>query len=173
MIAAIVSDIASKLTAQLPFVKSVVHIARQDPSGIILLELPEEYAGIDDRHDGKLYIRFREGWEMLFSDARLTSAPDTTATARLRGVFMHYCENDTEIARFLSYAIMACENHSMRYSVKLRTMSTDKQFIVAQETKRPNGIPEDRLRLIMIDFDVTYRDAILVTGDCLPECHVC
>lgn len=173
MIDQIVLDIATQLKAQLPFVKSTQHIARQDPTGIILLEKPEEFAGVDDRKDGKLYFRFREGWDIMFTAARLTSAPDTTTTARMRGVYMHFCSNEHEIARFLSFAIMACVNHNLRYSVNLRTMSTDKQFILQQETKQEGGWPENNLRLIMVDFDVTYRDALLVEAACVPDCHVC
>lgn len=173
MIDQIVLDICEKLKVQLPFVKSTQHIARQDPKGIILLEQPEEYAGIDDRADGKLYVRFRDGFDVMFSAARLISGKDTTTTTMLRGVFMHYCDNEIEIARFLSFGIMACENHALRYSVNLRRMSTDKQFILQQETKQPGGWPENKLRLIMVDFDVTYRDALLMEAACVPECHVC
>lgn len=173
MIETIVADIAEKLLAKLPFVKDVRHIARQDPTGIIFIELPEEWAGIDDRHDGKLYVRFREGWDIVFADARMVSSKDTTTTARLRGVFMHYCENEHELARFLSFAIMAAENHSLRYSVRLLSVSTDKQFIIAQETKQTEGKPENNLRLIMVDFDVTYRDALLLSPECVPDCHAC
>ena len=173
MIDEVIADIATKVKAQLPFVKTTQHIARQDPTGIILIERPEDWAGIDDRHDGNMYIRFREGWETMFSAAALVSAKDTTVTKRMRAVFMHYCTNEHEIERFLSFGIMNCVNHQLRYTVTLRNASTDKQFILAQETKQTQGKPENRLRLVMVDFDVSYRDSLLTTGACVPNCDGC
>ena len=175
MIHTIIADIAAKLQAQLPWVKSTCAIARQDPStGVILIENPEEYAGIDDRRDGRLYFRFREGWETLYTDARMVSGPDTTTTKRMRAVLTHFCDNEHEIARFTGLALMNARNHAMRYEVRLRTDTTDKQFIIAQEAKVQAGTNNDRIRLWMVDFDVTFRDAVL-TGEptCLPTCHVC
>lgn len=172
MIEAIVTDIAQKVQATLPFVTATKYIARQDPTGIITLERPEEWLGVDDAKAGRLYFRFRDGWDAMFTPGTLISAPNVEETVRLRAVFMHYCTNEQEIARFLAYAILEARNHSIRYSVRLRMKSTDKQFIFAAETKR-EGATANELRLVMIDFDVTYKDAITTTGACLPECDVC
>ena len=174
MIDQIAADMAGKLMAQLPYVKAVKYIARQDPTGIIVKEGPEEWVGVDDRNDGRLYIRFRDGWDGMFVEGRLTSAKNMSTIARLRAVYMHVYTNEHELARFLAYTILNCENHELRYAVRLRTWSTDKQFIVTQETKMEGkGIPDDNLRLIMVDFDVQYRDSLLLTPACVPEGIVC
>ena len=173
MIEQIISDMAAQLMAALPFVKEVKHIARQDPTGILTKENPEEWAGIDDRNEGRLYIRFRDGWDESVENGSLISAANMKVTARMRGVFMHRCDNELPIARFLAFGILNCENHALRYSVRVRNKSTDRQFIYAQETKRDDGMKDDRLRLIMVDFDVTYKDALLTTPECVPECDVC
>lgn len=173
MIDQIVTDIAAQVTAKLPFVKGVKQIARQDPTGIITKEGPEEWAGIDDAEDGRLYIRFRDGWDRLFTDGRMISGENLQVTDRMRGVFMHYCENEHEIARALTFGILHSVNHSLRYHVRLRTSSTDRQYIYKQETRREEGMKDDRLRLIMIDFDITYRDTMELTPECLPICRVC
>ena len=173
MIDKIATDIATQLLATLPFVKEVKHIARQDPSGILIKEGPEEWAGIDDRKEGRLYLRFRDGWDEMIASGTLISARNMESTARLRGVFMHYCDNELEIARFLAFGIMNCVSEPLRYRVRVRSKSTDKQFIYAQETKRTEGMKDDTLRLIMIDFDVMYKDALLLNPECLPACDVC
>lgn len=177
MIDTILDSIATQVKQTCSWVKVTKHIARQDPaSGIVLLERPEEWVGIDDQHDGRMYFRFRDGWDMTFSDARLISGKANKSTARMRGVLLHYCTNQHEIARFTSFAILNSQGYGdPRYSVILRSMSTDKQFITKQETKKDDfNVKDDRLRLVMVDFDVFYKDAILL-GDpvCLPTCDGC
>lgn len=173
MIDEIAADIALKVQAQLPYVTAVKYLARQDPSGVLVKEDAEEWVGIDDRTDGAMYIRLRDGWEESYTNASLTSAPNMEATAYLRAVFMHRCGNEIPIARFLALALMNSRNHSMRYATKLRRKSTDKQFIYGLETKRDDGMPNDTLRLVMIDFDVTYKESAVEGTDCIPNCHVC
>lgn len=176
MIVEVIADIGQKVKAQLPWVVDVQSIARQDPTGIIVFFDPEQWVGIDDRETGRMYVRYRDGWDALFSDARLTSVQDTTATYRMRAVFMHTCTNEDDIARFLSYSIMGATNYELRYAVRLRSVSTDKQFIVKQEMKTPDeqsGVPNDNLRLVMVDFDVTMRDSVLNGTECIPPCNGC
>ncbi len=173
MIEIIAADIAQKLKAVLPFVTDVKYIARQDPSGIVMKENPEEPTGIDDRNEGGMYLRFRDGWDEMFTAGNLISGRNMIATARLRCVFMHACRNELEIARFIASAIMNCENHSLRYGVKIRTKSTDKQFIYTAETKQKEGMKDNRLRLIMVDFDVTYKESFPNDPKCIPSCDVC
>jgi hypothetical protein len=173
MIDTIVAQIASQLTSRLPWLVEVKSIGRQDPSGILVKEDGEEWIGIDDRWLGRMYIRFRDGAEMSYADARVTSAPNISVTAKMRGVFMHNCKNELEVSRWLSYAIADARGYELRYRTMLKASSTDKQYIFKEETKRPEGMKNNDLRLILVDFDIVYRDAIVLTNDCVPDCHEC
>lgn len=177
MIDQILADIGTQLRAQLPWVTETLAIARQDTSGVVFLQRPEGYSGIDDNRPGRLYFRFRDGWDASYSQASLISGPDTKTTEHIRAVLMHTCSNEHEIARFLALGLMNARNNAAafgRYSTNVLRRSTDLQEIVKQETKNTEGLGNDRLRLCMVDFDVTYRDAVL-TGDptCIPACNVC
>lgn len=174
MIDNIVASIAGQLTARLPWVVEVKSIGRQDPTGILVKEDGEEWIGIDDRWIGRMYIRFRDGMEMSYADAGVTSAPNVTATAKMRGVFMHNCKNEIEVSRWLTYTLGDARGYDeLRYRTMLKASSTDKQYIYAQETKRSDGMKNNDLRLILVDFDIIYRDAIVLTNDCIPDCHEC
>lgn len=173
MIEQIAADLSTRLRNTLPWVNEVLYIARQDPAGIILLEKPETYAGVNDQKPGRAYIRFREGWETAFTNGDLTSAPNLEVTSRLRLVYMHFYSNGLDLARFLANTLNSARSHTLRYGVTLRQGSTDKQFIVGQEANADKGIPDDRLQLVMIDFDVTYRDAVSLDPSCIPAGRVC
>lgn len=177
MIDEILADIGTQLRGQLPWVTETVSVARQDVRGVVLVESPEQYAGIDDTKPGRLYFRFRDGVDAVYSAARLTSAPDITTTEKIRAVFMCRCKNINEIARFLVLALMNVRNESAsfgRYYTTVLTRSTDKNHIIEQETKMTTETRDDALQLVMVDFDVTYRDAVLTgTPTCVPACHVC
>ena len=130
MIDQIVTDIAAQVTAKLPFVKGVKQIARQDPTGIITKEGPEEWAGIDDAEDGRLYIRFRDGWDRLFTDGRMISGENLQVTDRMRGVFMHYCENEHEIARALTFGILHSVNQGIVTIEEMRPVKDPQHFFL-------------------------------------------
>lgn len=176
MIQQCAEDIGAKVMAQLEWVTAWKCIARQDPTGVIVHFVGgEQWVGIDDRRSGAAYCRFREGVDAMFADAKLTSARDATTTYRMRAVFMHHCSNDTEIARFFAWSIMSAQNWDLRYMVRLRSMSSDKQWILQQEAKKApdSGIPDDNLNLALVDFDVTVRDTILEGATCVPPCDAC
>jgi hypothetical protein len=174
MIQTIVEHIGTQVVSQLPFVDAWKSLARQDVSGIIVKEQPEEWVGIDDRHVGTAYCRLRDGWDMTVVDGRLSSAPNMSSVAGLRSVFIHRCGNEHEIARYFAFAIMNARGYdALRYAVQVQRVSTDKQFIYQQETKRNDAIRSDDLRLVMVDFTVTYKDHLSLTPECVPECHVC
>lgn len=178
MIEDILNDIGAQLRAQLPWVTETVAVARQDVRGVVLMEKPEQYAGIDDTKIGRVYFRFRDGWDATYAGARQISGPDTTTTEQIRGVLVTRCKNIHEIARFLALGIMNARNHADpkfgRYFTTVLRRSTDKPFIVEQETKGAGDMKNDDIRLVMVDFDVTYRDAVL-TGEptCVPPCNGC
>lgn len=173
MIDEIIADIATKVKGSLPFVQSTQYIARQDITGIIHTDDEEAYSGIDDQKDGHLYFRFRDGMDETIVSGSLTSARNMEVTARMRAVFLHRCGNELPIARFLAFGIMSCENHAMRYAVRVRAKSTDKVFIYQQETKQPKGPANNDIKLVMVDFDVTYKDGLIYKPECVPACHVC
>jgi hypothetical protein len=173
MIDTIVNDISIQLTSRIPWLVEVKSIGRQDPTGILVKEDGEEWIGIDDRWLGRMYVRFRDGAEMSYADARVTSAPNMTVTAKMRGVFMHNCKNEHNIARWLAYAISDARGYELRYRTALKASSTDKQHIYKEETKRQEGMKNNDLRLVLVDFDIVYRDAIVLTNDCIPDCHEC
>lgn len=176
MIEECVIDIGQKVRAQLAWVTSWKSIARQDPKGVIVKFRNEEWVGIDDRKPGQAYCRFREGLDAVYSDAKMTSVQDTTATYRMRAVFMHYCTNEIEIARFFALSIMTAVGYDpIRYNVRILRASSDKQWIIQQETKAPpeSGKPEDHLQLALVDFDVTLRDSVLDGAACVVPCNPC
>lgn len=175
MVDTICAHIASQLTTQFSSWLNVVkYIARQDPTGVIVKEQPEEWVGINDAVPGHAYIRFRDGDDIVFSNGTLTSAPNMRSTARLRLVMFHRCDNEHEIARYLSFGLLNCRGYGQpRYSVTVLRCSTDRQVIYREETKRDDGMRDDNLRLIRVDFDVAYRDGILDGETCIPPCNVC
>lgn len=173
MIHDIINDIGTTLVNKLPWVVEFKQLARQDVSGTIVKEDGEEWVGIDDRWLGRVYFRLRDGIDSTYNVASISSHPDTSTITKLRAVLMHNCKNEHEILRWMSHTIGVSRNHAMRYKVVLINGSTDKQYIVQQETKKSGGIPDDHMRLVMVDFDVIYKDALDLNNNCPPDCNEC
>lgn len=165
-----VADISKRMCDTFPWVREVPGILRMDPKGILVLEGGETWKGIDDRSIGRVYIRYRDGWDALYDTEKLTSCGSTMrATHRMRCVGMHLqkCDMADTVASFLR----SCKDPSGGYSVKVLQATNDKQFVVTSETPL-NGIPDDRLRLFMVDFDLRVRVSTF-DPSCLPDCHEC